>query len=236
MCFSVQADVVAGLFLLPVGVLSLREVRHVREVPFASLPLVFAAHQLVEALVWAGTEGAVSCSVQHAAAVGYLIVALAVLPTLVPLAVLLLEPQGARLRVAPFVALGVVVSAYLGYVLATHPVGVVAFPHALDYDFGLESSLWWAVLYILAVIGPSVLSGYPSIVAFGVLNLVGLTVVAILYAEAFASLWCVWAGVTSVLVLVHMVRRRRLPDPHRLRGVPLTRTGPVDALEPSAKR
>jgi hypothetical protein len=25
----------------------------------------------------------------------------------------------------------------------------------------------------------------------------------------------------SVLVLVHMVRRRRLPDPHRLHGEPL---------------
>jgi hypothetical protein len=234
MCFSVQADVVAGLVLLPVGVLALREVRHVREVPFASLPLVFAAHQLVEAVVWAGTEGTVSCSVQHGAAVGYLIVALVVLPTLVPLAVLLLEPHQARLRVAPFVALGVVVSTYLAYVLATHPVGVVAFPHALDYDFGLTNSLWWAVLYIVAVIGPSVLSGYPSIVAFGVLNLVGLSVVAITYAEAFASLWCVWAGLTSVLVLLHMIRRRRLPDPHRLQGVPLdprgeARAGPVSS-------
>ena len=41
-CFSVQADVVAGVVLLPMAVVSLREVRHVREVPFASLPLLFA--------------------------------------------------------------------------------------------------------------------------------------------------------------------------------------------------
>lgn len=67
----------------------------------------------------------------------------------------------------------------------------------------------------------ALLSGYPSIVAFGALNLVGLVVVGVLYTKAFASLWCIYAAAASVLVLLHMVRRRRLPDAHRYRGVPL---------------
>ncbi|MCW2764198.1 MAG: hypothetical protein JWO11_157, partial [Nocardioides sp.] len=71
MCFSVEADLVAGVALLPVGVLALREVRHPREVPFAALPLLFALHQLVEAVVWAGTEGRVSADLQHAATLAY---------------------------------------------------------------------------------------------------------------------------------------------------------------------
>ena len=58
MCFSAEADLVVGLALLPVAVVSLREVQHAREVPFAVLPLIFAAHQLVETLVWAGEPGA----------------------------------------------------------------------------------------------------------------------------------------------------------------------------------
>ncbi len=221
MCFSVEADLVAGIALLPVGVMTLREVRHVREVPFAVLPLLFAAHQLVEALVWAGVEGDVSSGVQQAAVLAYLLFALPVLPTLVPLAVLLLEPRGARLRVAPFVALGVVVSAVLAAAVLQGPVGVHVHPQALVYSTGLEHDGVWTVLYIVAVIGPSVLSGYPSVVAFGLLNLVGLTVVAIVYTEAFASLWCVYAALTSVLIWLHMVRRRHLPDAHRLRGDPL---------------
>ena len=68
MCFSVQADVVAGAVLLPVAGLTLREVRHVRELPFAALPLLFAAHQGVEALVWAAGDGDVSASAGRAAA------------------------------------------------------------------------------------------------------------------------------------------------------------------------
>ena len=221
MCFSLEADLVAGAVLLPVAALSLREVRHAREVPFAALPLLFSLHQLVEALVWAGTEGDVSAGVAHAAAMVYVLIALPVLPTLVPVAVLLLEPRGARLRVAPFVALGAVVSAYLAYAVLSGPVTVEADPHALIYHVGLENSLIWSVLYVVAVVGPSVLSGYPSIVAFGVLNLIGLTVVALSYRQAFASVWCVYAALTSGLVLLHMYRRRHLPDPHRLHGHPL---------------
>ncbi len=73
---------------------------------------------------------------------------------------------------------------------------------------------------MVAIIGPALLSGYRSIVAFGVLNLVGLSIGGVLYAQAFASLWCVYAGLASVLVVVHMRRRRRLTDQHRLDGAP----------------
>jgi hypothetical protein len=220
-CFSEQADLVAGGLLLPVGFLALREVRHAREVPFASLPLLFAVHQLVEALVWAHADGEASAGVGRAAALVYALVALPVLPTLVPLAVLLLEPRGARARVAPFVGLGLVVSAYLGHAVLDGPLTVTVHDHGIAYGVGVGHDVLWTGLYVVAVIGPSVLSGYPSIVAFGVLNLVGLVVVALLLTEVFASVWCVYAALASVLVLVHMLRRRRLPDPHRLHGEPL---------------
>ena len=221
MCFSVESDLAVGLLLLPVGVASLREVRHVREVPFASLPLLFAVHQLIETVVWASADGSLSTSVGHVAAIAYLVVALPLLPLLFPLSVLLLEPRGARVRVAPFVALGALVAAYLAVAVATPPVTVVVHEHALVYYTGVQREGVWTLLYIVAVIGPSLLSGYPTLVGFGVLNLVGLTVVAMVYQEAFVSLWCVWAACTSLLVLLHMRWRRRLPDPHRLDGVPL---------------
>lgn len=221
MCFSIEADVVAGVALLPVAVLSLREVRHVREVPFAALPLLFALHQLTEAVVWAGLDGKVADEVTQAAAMAYVLFAFPVLPTLVPLAVLLLEPKGARARVSPFVALGLVVSAALLYFVLSGPFEVEEHDHAIVYGIDLQYGMFWAVLYIVATVGPALMSGYPSIVAFGALNLVGLTLVAVVYREAFASLWCVLAALMSVLVLLHMYRRRRLPDPHRLEGRPL---------------
>jgi hypothetical protein len=221
MCFSATADLVVGAALIPVAIASLREVRHSRELPFALLPMLFAVHQFVEAAVWAGQDGEVSSGAAEVAMRAYLFIAYPLLPTLIPAAVLLLEPRGARLRVGIFVVLGVIVSSYLTVVVLLRPVTVVMHPHALEYQTTVKAPVVWAVLYIVAVIGPALMSGYRSIIAFGVVNLVGLTIVAVAFEAAFASLWCLWAAAASVLILVHMMRRRRLPDPHRLRGEPL---------------
>jgi hypothetical protein len=233
-CFSVQADLVAGAVLTPVGVLALREVRCVREIPFASLPLLFAIHQFVEAFVWAAADGDVSQHVGHVALIAYLIFALPVLPTLMPLAVLLLEPRTLRWRVAPFVGLGVVVSTDLTIAMLTKGVGVTVHAHSLGYGTGVSNGAFWTVLYIAAVIGPSLLSGYPTIVAFGVFNLVGLIAVSIVYVEAFASFWCILAAIASVLVLVHMVRRRKLLDTDRIHGVQTPHPRPKSVSPESA--
>jgi len=216
MCFSVQADLVAGAVVLPLAVASLREVRHRRELPFALLPTIFCLHQLIEALVWAGTDGEVGSGLAHAAAVAYVVIALPLLPTYVPAAVILLEPRHRRRRVLPFLLLGIVVTVVLVVTLVGHGVTVHEHPHALVYEIGLPHAVLVTALYVVAVIGASLLSGYRSIVAFGILNLVGLSVVAVLYSQAFASVWCVYAALTSVLVLVHLYRRRRLPDVERM--------------------
>lgn len=212
------ADLVAGTALLPVAVLSLREVERPRELPFALLPAIFAVHQFLEVAVWAGLDGGVSAGLAELAMRAYLFIAWPLLPTYVPMAVLMLEPWHARRRVAPFLALGIVVSAYLAFVVLANPVEVIRHAHGLEYDTAVNHPLVWAVLYIVAVIGAPLMSGYRSIVAFGVLNLVGLVLVAVFYTQAFASLWCVFAGASSVLILVHMIRRRRLPDADRLFG------------------
>ncbi|WP_156689549.1 DUF6629 family protein [Mycobacterium sp. Marseille-P9652] len=217
MCFSIAADLVVGTALVPVAIATLREVKLWREIPFALLPAVFSVHQFLEAAVW--PNGVVSAGMAEFAVRAYIFIALPLLPALVPVGILMLEPRGARLRVAPFAVLGAVVSAYLAFVVLAEPIGVKRCPHALEYQTAARESYVWATLYIVAVIGPALLSGYRSIVAFGLANLVGLVAVALLYFEAFASFWCIYAAVVSVLVLVHMRRRRRLPDPHRYRGV-----------------
>jgi hypothetical protein len=216
MRFSIEADLVAGVALLPVAALSLREVKTWREVPFAALPAVFAAHQLIESLVWAQVSGSVSAEVGGIAALAYLLIAMPLLPTLVPVSVMLLEPRSARLRVAPFLGLGLTASAYLAYVVLTKPIGVTAYPHCLAYQTGVEHPFVWATVYVAAVLGALLMSSYPTVVTFGVLNVLGIVMVAVLYFEAFTSLWCAFAAVASILVLVHMRSRRRMPDALRL--------------------
>lgn len=209
-CFSMTADIVAGTVLVPVAAVSLGHVRHAREIPLAALPAVFAVHQFIESLVWAHDDGYVSAGVAHAAALAYVAIALPLLPILFPSAVLLAEPSGRRGRAVVFLLIGLVVSAWFVYAMSAHPLRVTVHPHAIGYDIGLQDGVWWAVLYVVAVVGSALLSGYRTIIAFGIANLVGLIVVGVAYTQAFASLWCVYAAVTSVLVATHMVRRRHV--------------------------
>lgn len=215
------ADLVAGAALTPIAVLSLREVKHRSEVLFAALPAVFALHQFLEVAVWAGLDGDVSPGLASAAMRGYLFIAWPLLPFYVPLALLLLERKSRQPRIMPFVVLGTIVALYLSYVVLLNPVEVIRHDHGLEYDTVVRHPVVWAVLYIVAVVGSPLLSGYRSIVAFGVLNLIGLIVVAVLYMQEFASLWCVFAAASSVLILLHMIRRRQVPDALRSHADPV---------------
>lgn len=223
MCFSMTADLVAGTALVPVAAASLAQVRHRRELMFALMPALFSAHQLLEVAVWAGLEGdaaRVSPGVAEAAMRAYLFIAWPLLPTYMPLAVLLIDERR-RAVIRPFLALGLIVSAYLGFVVLANPVQVIRHDHGLEYLTVVSHPLLWAVLYIVAVIAPLLISSYRSIVAFGVLNLVALILVAVFYMKSFASLWCFFAAGGSVLILVHMIRRRSTTDTEDLTGPPV---------------
>jgi len=56
MCFSAAANFVGSGALGTVGVMTLTRVKHRRELLFASLPALFAIHQLIEVFVWLGLD------------------------------------------------------------------------------------------------------------------------------------------------------------------------------------
>ena len=98
MCFSAQADLIAGVVVSAAGVDALRHVRTAREVPIASLPLLLGGHLLIETFVWWGLEGRVSTELGNAAMWIYLAIALVILPALVPLGIMAIEENPQRRR------------------------------------------------------------------------------------------------------------------------------------------
>ncbi len=55
MCFSATVSFSAGALLLGIGTLTLRSAlaaRQRRELPFATIPLLFATQQLIEGMIW----------------------------------------------------------------------------------------------------------------------------------------------------------------------------------------
>lgn len=205
MCFSPQADLVGGVIVSAIGVDALRHVRTTRELPIASLPLLLGGHLLIETFVWWGLEGRVPVEVGTAAMWSYLFIALVVLPPLVPLTIIAIEPSPRRrARLCPFGLLGVAVGLVLLVTMLRGPVDAHVGAHHLAYDFGLRDGWLIAPLYVVSTCGALLLSSHRHIVVFGLVNLPVVILLALLNTSGFASLWCAWAAVTSVVIAAHL--------------------------------
>jgi len=214
MCFSAEADMVAGVLIGAIGIDALRQVRRPAQLPLAVLPMVFAAHQLIEVVVWWGLVDRVPATVGHHAAWLYLLVAFGVLPVLVPFAVGVLEPPEHRGRMAALVGVGTVVAGALIYPVVRGPISARDEGHFIAYEADLWHGDGLVVLYVLATCGSMLLSAQPRVRAYGAINLAAVIILGSLNQAGFVSLWCVWAGITSVVIDLHL---RRPPSAPRAR-------------------
>jgi hypothetical protein len=85
MCFSATANFAGSAVLGAIGVATVAEVKHRRELLFASLPCLFALHQFTEGFVWLGLNGKLSHTVLQGVAAAYVLYAQGLLPFLLPL-------------------------------------------------------------------------------------------------------------------------------------------------------
>jgi hypothetical protein len=214
-CFSPQADVVGGLVICAIGVDAVRHIHQRREfIALAWIPLLLGAHQFIEALVWLWLQGHVPRAIGHVALWAYLLIAFVVLPLFIPLAVIALEPTRRRKwMMAPFASVGAVVAGVLLAAMVRGPVGVRLAPYHLSYSIRLPDGFLIVALYVVAVCGPLLMSGYRNVAIFGVVNLVAVIVIARLTVSGFASVWCGWAAVSSAAITLHC--RFAKPHPHR---------------------
>ncbi len=218
MCFSFEADLAAAAVLAPIGILSIREARTPRELPLASIPLIFAAHQFTEAWAWAGTEGTVSDAVFQFSIDAFLIVAQVLLPTLVPLAMLLVEPVRRRRALMAFTGVVGLVNA-LAFTRILVEFGAYAYPDGHTMIYKTPVDLGWAmgVAYLLPTCVAPILSSSRHLRALGIANLVGIGVVIVAKTEAATSVWCVYSAFVSVLILLHLRAQHRRDDEQRRR-------------------
>ena len=207
MCFSATANFVGSGVLGAVGVVTLTKVKHRRELLFAALPTLFAIHQFIEGFVWLGLDGILSPRVAHNMGAAFMLYAQGLLPFLLPLSVLLFEPnKKSRQRMLPFLVLGTATALYILWALTAYPLQLYVRGNSIVYINQATNNTAIALLYVIATCGTLFFSKIKPMIIFGAANLVILLLVMAFKRYAFTSLWCAYAAVASVIILVYFWR------------------------------
>lgn len=207
MCFSATANFVGSGVLGAVGVGTFTKVKHKRELLFAALPTLFAIHQFIEGFVWLGLDGILSPKVTHDMGAAFMLYAQGLLPYLLPLSVLLFEPnQKSRRRMLPFLVLGGALALYILWALTAFPTEVFVRGNSIVYINQATNNIVVAVLYVVATCGSLFFSKIKMMVVFGAANLTILLAVMEFKRYAFTSLWCAYAAVASAIILAYFWR------------------------------
>ena len=207
MCFSASASFSAGALLLGIGTLTFRSAlatRQRRALPFAAIPLLFAIQQLIEGVIWLSfTEEAarLNAVMTHM----YSFFSHVLWPVYVPVAVMLMEPNGWRRRaLIAVVAAGTAVGAYLMYVLVAFPVVSKPTGQHIEYDSPHFFAAATMTLYLLSTALSPLLSTHRMVGVFGVLALGSFGAAYAFYATWFISVWCFFAALLSAVVYLHV--------------------------------
>jgi hypothetical protein len=91
--------------------------------------------------------------------------------------------------------------------LIFYPSQVYIDHHSIAYRNPLTASLPVSLLFILATCGALILSSHRVVRAYGVLNVIGLSVVELVKAHVFASVWCFYAAALSIMIYWQFSRR-----------------------------
>jgi hypothetical protein len=203
-CFSAAANFTGSGVLGTLGVLTLTKVKHRRELLFASLPALFAIHQFIEGFVWLGLDGVLSPVVTHDMGAAFVLYAQGLLPFLLPLSVLLFEPDRKnRRRMLPFAIVGGLTTLYMLWGLTAYPLQIFVRGNSIVYINPATNNTTLAIFYVIATCGSLFFSKVRAMVLFGAANLAILLAVMAVKRYAFTSLWYAYAAIASIIILAY---------------------------------
>ena len=178
---------------------------------FASIPLIFAAQQAMEGVVWLTIDGTAHATVERLAVIAFLAIALIVWPVWLPFSLRLIEHNpGRRMALMGLLWLGVAAAAAAVVLLTrSQPVAVVA-GHSLRYNRSGHATGWLEALVLLTYMAPTILPLFVSTVplarVIGMVLVMSLVLAAVIERTALTSMWCFFAAILSALIWVAMGR------------------------------
>jgi len=209
MCFSAGASFAVGAGLLGPGYYSLKRTESRRMMAFASTPLLFSFHQMAEGLLWLSLTNPDFASWYKPALYGYSFISQPVWPIWVPLIMWLMEPGQSRKKILYyFLLLGGAVSLYMFYCLIAYDISAVAEEGHIRYSRDFPYILIVRPGNLICIAITPFLSTLRYTKLLAVAMAASLILAYIFYTDYVVSVWCFFAAILSLLVILVVVSNK----------------------------
>lgn len=212
MCFSAEASFIASGVLLTAGTVSVIKARKTPVKYFAAIPLIFGIQQGIEGFQWLVDKPS---PISTALGYGFLFFAFLVWPFYTPFSVMMMEENKKRRRLLQaMTGIGALGSAHLLYAYLNSPLEICVVQHRIDYNIAIPL-FTLGISFYLAGVSMSLLSTRWRAKLLGVTTTIAFFVSLMAYEYAFASVWCFFSAILSVVVLAEVFAHTRGEKRHK---------------------
>ena len=204
MCFSQKASFGAAAALVGIGALAFSKSRTGAQRTVALMPLIFAAQQCTEGVVWMSLLHPEYAYLKRLSMYVFLFFAEMVWPVFIPFIAWRAEGEPGRKKlIGGFVGAGIILMLMLLYGMGAYPTDVRLTDGHLMYvvQYPLVNTWYYGLIYFLPTIVGPLLSRHRLIRLLGVMLLFSYTVSRVFYNHYVISIWCYFAAVISIIGL-----------------------------------
>lgn len=204
MCFSATASFTASISLTILGILACRKAKHRDTLALAISPLIFAAQQASEGLVWLGLTNVAWQQFLIPATYFFLFCGLAWWPFWIPLSLTLLEPNILKKKILlNLLAFGTFFSLYMLFCLFNYGVATSIQQCHIYYAVTIPGELhsFLGALYLIPAVFPFFISSIWGMNVLGIAITASYAISYFFYRFCFLSVWCFFAAVLSMMII-----------------------------------
>jgi hypothetical protein len=215
MCFSATGSFAVATVIAGIGAVAINQEKPPSHKMLALVPLLFAAQQVAEGVVWMTMGHPTQAWLQGIAVDLFISFALICWPMWVPISLFVAERNPRRRKaLAVLCWVGVTVGIYATVLLIRgRPTAHVA-GHSIAYSYVERGPALVLALYLPGYALPTIVPFFISTISraklMGTVLVVSLLATFMLQRQALTSVWCFFAAILSVLIVLSISKDHHL--------------------------
>jgi len=210
MCFSATASFIAGVTTTGIGIKTIKNTKSKRELPLASIPILFGLQQFIEGAIWMSLGSQLLNTIFTYIFIFYSHIWW---PFFVPFAIFLIEDDKIRKKFLFLIMIiGIAVGLNFMIFTITGPVVSSIINSSIAYSciyYNVEIVFF---CYMLSTTLCCFISSHRVIQFFGVAIFVSAVITYYYYFQTFTSVWCFFSAILSLVLYMHFKKEYKILD------------------------